>query len=160
MAPLGGMAVDSRPSIEQSAAATLRSARRALGAALLALILAILAAAVTVGPTLSQHLKPKDAVRPPVDPATQVLVERLDRLSAELGTIRQASRETIAAFANQQQQQQQQLAQELASLRRENEELRKQLTEGLSSLQGQMEAMRNTSPEPVTRIARRRGRRR
>ena len=159
MASLGGMAVDSRPSIEQSAAATLRSARRALGAALLALILAILAAVAAVGPTLSEHLKPKDAVRPPADAATQVLVERLDRLSGEIGAVRQASRESAAAFANQQQEQQQLLAQELASLRRENEELRKQLTEGLSSLQGQMEAMRNTSPEPVPRIARRRGRR-
>ena len=160
MASLGGVAADPRPSIEQSAAATLRSARRALGAALLALILAILTAAVTVGPTLSEHLKPKDAIRPPVNAATQTLIERLDRLSAELGAIRQGSRETIAAFANQQQQQQQQLAQELASLRRENEQLRQQLTEGLSSLQSQMEAMRNASPEPAPRIARRRGRRR
>ena len=163
MASPGGVAADTRPSIDQSAAATLRSARRALGAALLALILAILAAAAVVGPTLSEYLKPKDAVRPPVDPATQVLIERLDRLSAELGAIRQASRENAAAYENQQQQQQQQqelLSQELASLRRENEELRKQITEALSSLQGQMEATRNTSPGPEPRITRRRGRRR
>ena len=45
MASPGGVAADTRPSIDQSAAATLRSARRALGAALLALIRAILAAA-------------------------------------------------------------------------------------------------------------------
>ncbi len=147
-----------RSSIETSAMDTLRAARRALGAAMVALLLSVAAIAVVVAPTLGQHLRPKDAVPPPADDATRAIRERLDRLAMDLQLVRQAVRELENPPASWKEQQNQ-VAQSLAALTRETEQFRSHITQELASLTSQLEGLRN-APASAPRPARRRGRRR